>query len=52
MGGKKTGRKENWEENVIPYVAWMKGENMNETKRAKVRLAKIPLSTFIKIHNS
>ena len=23
MGGKKTGRKENWEENVIPYVAWM-----------------------------
>ena len=23
MGGKKTGRKENWEENVILYVAWM-----------------------------
>ena len=23
VGGKKTGRKENWEENVIPYVAWM-----------------------------
>ena len=23
VGGKKTRKKENWEENIIPYVAWM-----------------------------
>ena len=33
VGGKKTGRKENWEENVILYVVWMK-EGKHRGKKA------------------
>ena len=43
MGGKKTGRKENWEENIIPYAAWMEelkhgGKKMGKHQNDKTTL--------------
>ena len=35
VGGKKTGRKEKWEENIIPYVAWMKEGKQGGKKTGK-----------------
>ena len=35
VGGKKIGRTENWEENIIPYVAWMEEGKQGGKKTAK-----------------
>ena len=43
MRGKKTGRKENWEENIIPSLAWMEEGKKEERKLVNFKITKMPL---------